>query len=389
MYTNGINNYAPVKEETKQNITSEQFTEDGDSFSDMMDKEKPAGNGLRETAQELAEDESILSTDEENRAMIKKRPEQTQGDKPQFAQPNDPARMLRLMDMSNTINLKMMNISKSKKELENTTFLSKDEDSEIEDITKVIEKMNIGKKDSESDVKNDDVETSINMEKHPEDFEEESRNNSQILHETAEELAEDESILSTEEENLEMARRNSVTGGLSDEDYKTTEDDMLFLNDIAALNNQMFVGESDIIKNTQNVLNVLMTQTKGIEINKISLADISSEDVDFIIDMLQRSGADTSEFFNNEDAYASVLSERFFIMLKDSIVNKKIFRIDFDNQISVIIKISTDGKLRVEFQTTDDDMEEYLRNNLYILKQKFEELNVQYEEIEYKKVKES
>ena len=119
MYTNGINNYNTVREDTsKPQMSNQNFDFDGEAFSDLMDKEKPAGKGLRESAQELAEDESILSTDEENRAMIKKPANNVnQTPKPHFAGEEDKARLLKLMDMSNKINM-TVNISKSKKELE-------------------------------------------------------------------------------------------------------------------------------------------------------------------------------------------------------------------------------------------------------------------------------
>ena len=60
MYTNGINAYNAIKEEKKPQMESQSFNSDCESFSDLMDDRQPSGNGLRETAQELAEDEAIL-----------------------------------------------------------------------------------------------------------------------------------------------------------------------------------------------------------------------------------------------------------------------------------------------------------------------------------------
>lgn len=385
MYTNGINNYTKVREDKPQ-MSSQNFDFDGESFSDLMDKEQPAGKGLRETAQELAEDDSILSTDEENRAMIKRGQQDTKdaAQKPQLAQEADQARLLKLMDMSNKINMSSINITKSKKELETTVGPSIEDNDEPEDITSIVAKMAAIREDNES-IENDDVETSINMEKHPEDFDEdERRNNSQVLYETEEELREDMSILSTEEENLEMARRNSRLNTLSDEDYKTSEDDMMFLNEIVALNNQIHVEQSDIVANTQNVLSALMNQTKTMDnFNRINLSELSSDDVDYIIGMLQNGGSNCSDF-SDDNKELAVLSEKFLALLRDSIINKKVFRIDFDNQISVIIRISIEGKLSAEFLTNDEAIETYLKNNLHVLKERFEALNVDYEELTYK-----
>lgn len=386
MYTNGINTYNTVKDE-KPKLTSQSFDFDGESFSDLMDKEEPAGKGLRETAQELAEDESILSTDEENRAMARRGQEQPkeQAPKPQF--PEDKTRLLKLMDMSNKINLTNINITKSKKELENTVGPSIEDNDEPEDITSIVAKMAAMKEETEG-VESDNVETEIGTDKHPEDFEEDKKDNSQILYETEEELKEDLSILSTDEENLAMARRNSAMSRLSDEDFKTTEDDMMFLNDIVALNNQMHIEKSDLITNTQNVLSALMSQTKD-NSNRMDLSELSANDVDCIIGLLNKGLADSSNFTDENNDELHILSEKFLALLQDSIKNKKVFRIDFDNHISVIIKINTDGKLKTEFLTNDDAVETYLKNNLHILKEKFEELQVNYEDITYRNTKEN
>ena len=386
LYTNGVNTYNKVHDEKPQ-MTSQNFNFDGEAFSDLMEKEEAAGGGLRETAQELAEDESILSTDEENRAMIKRGQAQSEeAPKPHF--PEDKARLLKLMDMNNKINMSSINITKSKKELENTVGSGNDEQDEPEDITSVVAKM-IAQKENEGESKNADVETSVSMDKSKEDLEKKKKNNSQVLHETEEELLEDLSILSTEEENLEMARRNAAMNRLSDDDYKTNEEDMMFLNDIVALNNQIHVEQSDIVNNTQNVLSALMSQTKAMDnSNRIDLSDLSSEDVDYIIGLLKMGTADSSNLMNNNDEM-HILSEKFFALLKDSIINKKVFRIDFDNQISVIIRIDKEGKISAEFLTNDDALETFLKNNLHVLKERFEELNVSYGDITYKKTDEA
>ncbi|MCR5265798.1 MAG: hypothetical protein K6E29_04300 [Cyanobacteria bacterium RUI128] len=379
MYTNGINTYNKLSDE-KPKLSSQSFDADGESFSDLMEKEEPAGKGLRETAQELAEDESILSTDEENLAMARRGKErQEQAPKPEIQQDIDKARLLRLMDMSNKINLTNINITKSKKELENTVGPAVEDNDEPEDITSIVAKMAALKEETEG-VESDNVETEISSGKHAEDFEEERRDNSQILYETEEELQEDLSILSTDEENLEMARRNSAMNRLSDDNYKTTEDDMMFLNDIVALNNQMHVEKSDLISNTQNVLSALMSKTNE-NSNRLSVAELSERDVDCLIGLLSKGLSDSSHFTDENNDELHILSQKFLAMLQDSIKNRKVFRIDFDNNISVIIKISTDGKLKTEFLTNDDAVETYLKNNLHILKEKFEEIKVEHEEI--------
>ena len=132
-----------------------------------------------------------------------------------------------------------------------------------------------------------------------------------------------------------------------------------------------------------------MSQTKAMDnSNRIDLSDLSSEDVDYIIGLLKMGTADSSNLMNNNDEM-HILSEKFFALLKDSIINKKVFRIDFDNQISVIIRIDKEGKISAEFLTNDDALETFLKNNLHVLKERFEELNVSYGDITYKKTDEA
>lgn len=387
MYSNGVNSYTPIKEETfKPKMDSQNFNFDGEAFSDLMDKEEAAGGGLRETAQELAEDESILSTDEENRAMIKKQPNPTEHQKLVPQGQEDKTRLLKLMDMSNKINMSSINITKSKKELENTVGSGSNDVDEPEDITSVIAKLMVNK-ESESSELETDVQSSLDLEKHLKDYED-NKDNSQVLHETEEELAEDEAILSTEEENLEMARRNMANNRLSDDDYKTTEEDMMFLNEVVALNNQVHIAKTESKQKTESIISALMSQTMTVSThNKIDLSDLNKADVDCIIGMLRRGVQDSSCFTDENNDELDNLSRKFLALLRDSIINNKVFRIDFDNDISVIIRISKDGQLNVELQTTDENLALHIKENLHILREKFEELNVKYDEISLKEMK--
>ena len=109
------------------------------------------------------------------------------------------------------------------------------------------------------------------------------------------------------------------------------------------------------------------------------MADLASEDVDYIINILQNGGSE-NEF--DDDKNPSALSLKFLAALKDAIKNKKVFRIDFDNEISVIIKIDVDGKISANFLTSNKEIEDKLKNNLYLLKQKFEEEGIKYNNID-------
>ena len=56
-------------------------------------------------------------------------------------------------------------------------------------------------------------------------------------------------------------------------------------------------------------------------------------------------------------------------------------RIDFDNDISVIIKVGKDGKISADFLPSSQVAEAYLKENLPLLKQRFDDNNIEYDEL--------
>lgn len=73
--------------------------------------------------------------------------------------------------------------------------------------------------------------------------------------------------------------------------------------------------------------------------------------------------------------------------LSESMKTNKAFRIDFDNDVSVILRVDRDGNLNANFIPGDKAVEAYLRNNIPFLKQRFEEQNLSYGELTYSKHK--
>ncbi len=63
---------------------------------------------------------------------------------------------------------------------------------------------------------------------------------------------------------------------------------------------------------------------------------------------------------------------------------QKPVRISFDNDVSVILKIDKHGKLTAEFIPGSLEVENYLRNNIAALRQKFDEQNLPYNDLLYR-----
>lgn len=73
--------------------------------------------------------------------------------------------------------------------------------------------------------------------------------------------------------------------------------------------------------------------------------------------------------------------------LSDSMKTNKAFRIDFDKDISVIMRVDRNGNLNANFIPGDRAVEAYLKNNISYLKQRFDEQNLPYNELTYSKHK--
>lgn len=381
MFSNKIDTYAPVKDDKLKSQSNQNFDFEGEGFSSMLERDEVVSGKLRETDAELLEDESILSTDEENRAIAKKRSGEAaqkaaQKDIQVQKSETDARNLLKLMDMSNKVN--PIHITKSKKELENITGTSTDTPEELAGIvTKLLSDAGVGKQEDDSLQTTVDVSTSEDKMS-----DSENKRKDDTLHETQEELLEDMSILSTDEENLAMVNKAKEYKALSDDDFSHNgEKDMELLTEIISINNQsgIEVNSEHKAKNAESVLSQAIEESKK-KLVRLNLSELTSEDVDYIINLLQNGTAD-SDFDNEENP--SVLSAKFLAALKDSIINKKVFRIDFDNEISVIIKIDTEGKISANFLTSSKELGEGLKNNLYILRQRFEEQGIKYGSIDY------
>ena len=78
---------------------------------------------------------------------------------------------------------------------------------------------------------------------------------------------------------------------------------------------------------------------------------------------------------------SSVLMDK----LSESMKTNQPFRIDFDKDVSVILKVNKDGSLAANFIPGDKAVEQYLRNNISSLRQRFDDQILPYSEFSYSK----
>lgn len=149
---------------------------------------------------------------------------------------------------------------------------------------------------------------------------------------------------------------------------------------------------------SQNIQNLLDTRNLISSVQSASVFDydavnMSDSDANFFVNLVQNtdmSMKDISSYVENEvlnnskDIQSNVqVSSVLMNKLADSMKTGQSFRIDFDKDISVIIKVNKDGSLMANFIPGDKAVEQYLKNNIASLRQRFDDENLPYSELSY------
>lgn len=134
-----------------------------------------------------------------------------------------------------------------------------------------------------------------------------------------------------------------------------------------------------------------------VDYNYDSLA-MSLEDAMFFVNLTQ--DGQFSVEVNNDKSFQSLLkidvsqnvvtqktvdvTNQLTSLIEKAQNTQKPVRISFDNDVSVVIKIDKAGKVTAEFIPGSVEVENYLRNNIASLKQKFDEQNLPYNDLFYR-----
>ena len=188
--------------------------------------------------------------------------------------------------------------------------------------------------------------------------------NEQKLSSSANDIAEENAILSTMSENIAMANRNRI------------------LNENESPNNQRVktVTNSEGVKRVDKQSNVTVET-----IVKYDSVIMNESDVDFFVKLVENGQAEMSQATQKSSNVSKTLAD----LLAKSMKDNQPVRIDFDNNISVIIKISRDGKISADFLPSSQVAEAYLRENLPLLRQKFDDNNIDYDELNHRQQKQN
>lgn len=187
----------------------------------------------------------------------------------------------------------------------------------------------------------------------------------------------DENKLSNDLQNTEDLLQNDILSG------------SINFNDIKYGNNNQ--NQSILSQNIQNLLNTKdLMSASSFDYDVVNMSD---SDANFFADLVQNTDmsmksiasqisdamVNNSEGVQKNVQVSSVLMEK----LSESMKTNQAFRIDFDKDVSVILKVNKDGSLAANFIPGDKAVEQYLRNNIASLRQRFDDQNLPYSELNY------
>ena len=172
----------------------------------------------------------------------------------------------------------------------------------------------------------------------------------------AKDLAEENAILSTMAENIAIANRNQIQAEQILQEKTVTKEEGIKKVDIkTGITTEIIVKYDSIIMN--------------------------QADVEVFANLVEKGVADLDNLAPEAAKKAIQTSKSLSDLLAKAMDSKQPVRIDFDNNISVIIRISRDGKISAEFLPSSQVAEAYLKENLPLLKQRFDDNNIKYDDL--------
>lgn len=156
------------------------------------------------------------------------------------------------------------------------------------------------------------------------------------------------------------------------------------------------LGQVNSIQNmtfTSEISKDVYTEKPVLDYSTISMSD---DDAQFFANLVTKTDMSmhsiASEFQKSLDVSdvqnvhkTAKVSSALMEALSESMKTNKAFRIDFDKDVSVVMRVDKNGNLNANFIPGDKAVEAYLRNNISYLKQRFDEQDLPYNELTYSK----
>ncbi len=206
---------------------------------------------------------------------------------------------------------------------------------------------------------------------------------------TETDLAEENAILSTMSENMAIAQKNMLLNKAKQDVSSAQQEKQV--QPINPLEQAVQVEEqADSAPKTKTVTNEQGIKKVDVKTNvttetivKFDEVAMNKNDVEFFANLVENGSVDMNSVQNAQKS--SQVSKTLADMIAKSMQDNQPIRINFDNDISVIIKVGKNGKISADFLPSSQVAEAYLKENLPILKQRFDDNNIDYEELNHRK----
>ena len=206
---------------------------------------------------------------------------------------------------------------------------------------------------------------------------------------TETDLAEESAILSTMSENMAIAQKNMLLNkakqNVSSAQQEKQVQPINLLEQAVQVEEQAdSAPKTKTVTNEQGIKKVdVKTNVTTETIVKFDEIAMNKNDVEFFANLVENGSVDMNSVQNAQKS--SQVSKTLADMIAKSMQDNQPIRINFDNDISVIIKVGKNGKISADFLPSSQVAEAYLKENLPILKQRFDDNNIDYEELNHRK----
>ena len=200
--------------------------------------------------------------------------------------------------------------------------------------------------------------------------------NSQKLALNATDLAEEAEILSTMAENIAIANKNNIFVQKDGNIKNPTQGINPLAEAVLPEVEEKVVQREDGIKK--------IDVQSGITIETVVKYDsviMNEADVEVFVNIVEKGEVNLDNLAPKAAEKSVQVSKTLADMLAKCKESNQPLRIDFDNNISIIIRISRDGKISADFLPSSQIAEAYLKENLPLLRQKFDDNNIKYDEL--------
>ena len=123
------------------------------------------------------------------------------------------------------------------------------------------------------------------------------------------------------------------------------------------------------------------------EIKQLDTLEVSREDAQFFVNMTQNTQTTVQNIGNDlkvvQTEKSIEVSKTLVNLLEKAHNTQKPIRLDFDNNITLVLKVNNQGVVNAAFFPSDTAAEQYLRNNIPYLKHELDAKNISYGSLNY------